>query len=484
MPDGSEMLKALLAHPLLRGAVPDRRRITYADLPLPSEERHRAGIEAIEATPTWEKASDLVRALGQLRHAPAVPTLVRLWERCPVMPVMVAAGHALFEIGTPEAHASLQSALEEAEHVTTFLAIKSIVATDPKHAFDRLERYFSDDALAVESTRAIAGEVLWFFGPASYFRDGATWNLPQLRALLLEDSRWVQTALRLRRHRAVGDQARHLLETLEADDLDAALRRWPDPPPPIRSPYRGPRDFVARYERGERELVWRELFALGPFPDDGLRQEAAEVARATMTRVRANVELVTARLRDIGYSFDDFVPPWTPPSADTEEVIRRIEEAAGGLVPASLRAFWTVVGEVSWKHSEEAESDRPPWESDLDLAGADPLYVLSAGNAWSSVEEWLDRRSEVHPEVAGPLYLDLAPDCLHKANISGGAPYAMIVPSDTADAIFENEAHELPFVEYLRLCFRWGGFPGLEGLELSGQDRDLVDRLRRNLFPF
>ena len=26
-----------------------------------------------------------------------------------------------------------------------------------------------------------------------------------------------------------------------------------------------------------------------------------------------------------------------------------------------------------------------------------------------------------------------------------------------------NEAHELPFVDYLRLCFRWAGFPRLEG---------------------
>jgi hypothetical protein len=31
-------------------------------------------------------------------------------------------------------------------------------------------------------------------------------------------------------------------------------------------------------------------------------------------------------------------------------------------------------------------------------------------------------------------------------------------PNEDVDAEFENEAHALPFVDYLRLCFRWGGF--------------------------
>ena len=482
-PEGT--LDALRAHPILTGAVRDRTRIFYRDLPtIPPADRTGPGVRAIQSVPTWREASDLVRELGRLRHVPAVPILVRLRERCPVVPVRQAAGHALFQIGTPEAHAALQGALEEADHLATFLAIKSIVASDPASAFGRLQSYLSAEALVDDARRAVAYEVLWFFGPATYSREGPGWNLPEIPVLLREDSRWSEVAIRLRRHPKVGPHARHLLESLERDEVEAALRRWPDPPRPPTPSYIGRRDFLARYERGDRVAVWRELLAIGPLPDDGLRLEVAAVARSTMRRVRTNVELVTARLRESGYPFDPSMPPWSPPASDVEDDVRRIEEAAGGLVPASLRAFWTIVGEVHWKHAEGQEIDDPRWGRDLKLAEADPLYVLSAANACSSVDEWQDRLQEHHAEVVGLLKLDLAPDYLHKANISGGAPYTITVPSDTADAMFENEEHELPFVDYLRLCFEWGGFPRLQRASLPDESRRVLEGLRRDLLHF
>jgi hypothetical protein len=398
--------------------------------------------------------------------------------------VRQAAGHALFQIGTAEAHAALQAGLEEADHLATFLAIKSIVASDPASAFGRLHSYLSAEALVDEASRAVACQVLRFFGPATYSHEGPGWNLAEIPALLREDARWVELAIRLRRHSKVGPHARHLLASLTRDEVEAALRRWPDPPRVPTPSYVGPRDFLPRYERGDYVAVWRELFAIGPFPDDGLRLEAGAVARLTMQRVRTNVEIVTARLREIGYPFDSALPPWSPPASTVEDDIRRIEEGAGGLVPASLRAFWTIVGEVQWKHAEDQELADPPWERGLNLAEADPLYVLSAANANSSVDEWQERLEEHHAEVVGPLELDLAPDYLHKANISGGAPYAITVPDDTADAIFENEEHELPFVDYLRLCFEWGGFPRLQRATLSEESRRFLVGLRRDLLQF
>jgi len=308
--------------------------------------------------------------------------------------------------------------------------------------------------------------------------------LPEIPVLLREDSRWVERAIRLRRHPEIGPHARHLLQTLSRDEVEAAARRWPDPPPIPPQPYVGRRDFLARYEKGDHVAVWRELFALGQLPDDALRREAAAVARSTMQRVRTNVEIVTARLKAAGYPFDSSLPPWTPPASAVEGDVHRIEEAAGGPVPASLRAFWTIVGEVQWKHAEDEEVKDPPWGRDLKIAEADPPYVLSAANAYFSVEEWQDRLQEHHAEVVGPLELDLAPDYLHKANISGGAPYAITVPNDSADAILENEEHALPFVDYLRLCFKWGGFSRLERASLSDRSRGFLESLRRELLPF
>ena len=56
----------------------------------------------------------------------------------------------------------------------------------------------------------------------------------------------------------------------------------------------------------------------------------------------------------------------------------------------------------------------------------------------------------------------VAPDALHKANISGGDPYMIAVPAPVADAPLEGYAHDVTFVEYLRIAIGWGGFPGWE----------------------
>jgi hypothetical protein len=59
--------------------------------------------------------------------------------------------------------------------------------------------------------------------------------------------------------------------------------------------------------------------------------------------------------------------------------------------------------------------------------------------------------------------ITIAPDDLHKANTSGGAPYEMAIPDLRADGELLNERHHLFFVDYLRSCFRFGGFPGYDG---------------------
>ena len=40
----------------------------------------------------------------------------------------------------------------------------------------------------------------------------------------------------------------------------------------------------------------------------------------------------------------------------------------------------------------------------------------------------------------------------------------MAIPDLRADGEFLNERHGLFFVDYLRLCFRFGGFPGYDGV--------------------
>ena len=44
------------------------------------------GIAAIRRVSSYRPVADQLRALGRLRYEPAVPTLIGLWEYCPVEP--------------------------------------------------------------------------------------------------------------------------------------------------------------------------------------------------------------------------------------------------------------------------------------------------------------------------------------------------------------------------------------------------------------
>ena len=60
------------------------------------------------------------------------------------------------------------------------------------------------------------------------------------------------------------------------------------------------------------------------------------------------------------------------------------------------------------------------------------------------------------------IFVGLAPDDLHKDNVSGGDQYGLQLPDPSADFIFMVERHNLLFVPYLRFpILRWGRFPGL-----------------------
>ena len=219
-------------------------------------------------------------------------------------------------------------------------------------------------------------------------------------------------------------------------------------------------NYLERYRIGEYEQVWRELQALGPT----VRQEphyslAREVATETMQRVRRNCELLISRLRSAGYVFGVYPDgsrgyyssgPLVLPSASTRSDCTDLEAQVGPL-PLSLVAFWHEVGSVDFVGMHHS------WPS-----GRDPLVVYPPEAALSDLEP-----IEANADGSASFEAPLAPDDLHKDNISGGSPYAIGLPDPSADSILLNERHGLLFVPYLRLAIlNWGGFPGLEGQKI------------------
>jgi len=199
------------------------------------------------------------------------------------------------------------------------------------------------------------------------------------------------------------------------------------------------------------------------------RDQARAVAAETMRRVRRNCEKLVSRLNALGYQFGIYPDgsrrsyhsePLTIPSKSMQADCDELEAEAGPL-PLSLAAFWQEVGAVDFV------GRHPGWSG-----GLDPLVVDPPEGALSFL---FDEQEE------DGIFAGLAPDDLHKDNVSGGDPYGVQLPNASADFLFLYERHNLNFVPYLRLAIlRWGGFPGLDGRDVPFEPlRQLVDGLEQ-----
>jgi hypothetical protein len=232
----------------------------------------------------------------------------------------------------------------------------------------------------------------------------------------------------------------------------------------LRAHANGQLPFHDRYVSGAHREVWTELIALGeavreePHAADGLA-----VAYETMHRVEANVRTLVERLGAMDYEFaarasapsmwkrKPAARPHRPPTPNAGREVAEFQKQFGTL-PLSLRAFYEVVGEVNLIGRHRSIDPRG------NSVATDPLVVhgLDEGSLLYEDED------EDEGEGAATSIV-IAPDDLHKANVSGGDPYTMEIPDLRADGEVMDERHRLFFVDYLRLCFAFGGFPGYEG---------------------
>jgi hypothetical protein len=221
-------------------------------------------------------------------------------------------------------------------------------------------------------------------------------------------------------------------------------------------------DFVERYRNGEYEQVWNDLQNLGTtVRDEPLSTQARHVAAETMRRVRRNCERLVTHLRALGYVFGTFpdgsrrseaIEPLTPPSTAMRNDCAELEAECGPL-PLSLVSFWQEVGSV------DLVGMHPSWPD-----GLDPLVVEPPEGALALLSDVEEDEEETR---GARWFAGLAPDDLHKDNVSGGDPYGLYLPTPSADFLFLNQRHGLHFVPYLRLAILdWGGFPGLANTEV------------------
>jgi hypothetical protein len=226
-----------------------------------------------------------------------------------------------------------------------------------------------------------------------------------------------------------------------------------------------PPDWLDRYLAGQRDQVWHELRQLGSaVREPGLREQAQLVCDEMARRARHNVEVIIERLTGAGYRFhtnndaQDPVTPHVPPSAAAAAHADWLADRFGP-VSMTLLSWIRLVGDV-W-----LVGTHPQWP---ESASADPLVIEAEGSRYprdpirgyfDSDHDMWRRWAARDPEQAGLFVLPLSPDRVHKENVSGGAPYGLILPDGCADGLFAGET-TMPFVSYLNHVFSHGGFPG------------------------
>jgi hypothetical protein len=483
-------LKTLQDSMVLRPDFPRYARLTYTGFVALSEaERTRVKMCPITAI---QMVGDILASLqaniwtiAQAKHQPAIPTLIALWTDCAVLPVRDAAGHALYSMNTPEAYQALENLLDDHEQFSRFMAIKSIFAKQGPMAYEKLVDRFAHR----EPSDPVPEEVLRFLSPSSFSKDGPIWHDGAQEALR-RDNRWLMLCARHRNHSDLGATARDVLRYAPPKDRDEvlALERVREaqclhPSPPVLTTRNG--KLLARYMAGEYDAVWREIRE-APRIDGAYREEVMSIAYATMDRVAQNANIITHWLRELGWQVlgQDYADTRTLPTATDEKIIQEFETISGHPLPPSLLAFWRCVGGINWVWNYRSTHNLPNVRVALPMDEMDPLCVYAPSALQYLLEEWKDQIDQPDPDLVDPFFIDLSPDYLHKANISGGGPYGVSVPFHGADPILTNEKHKLPFVDYLRLAFKWGGFPGLEA---HGERKDVQAFLRRfdnDLIPF
>jgi hypothetical protein len=306
------------------------------------------------------------------------------------------------------------------------------------------------------------------------------WADPDAPQWFRADPRWVDLCVALRYGKQLRDIAAHVLDYADPTELAAAVARLKAVQGERgRTPRRAAKgDLLARYRRGEHVEVWQALRRIKAI-DGTLRDEALAVAVETMRRVAHCCDLAAERLSAEGWvALSGQLR--SAPEPDLPGTLAALEQAAGSPVPPSLLAFWQVVDAVDFVWDYEQAQAAPALGLDLDLTELDPLIIEPASVASPT---WLEGRSPGDLDAPSPLWL--APDRLHKANISGGDPYGIDLPFRGADPRFNDDRPQpLPFVDHLRLALRWGGFPGLEEHAGAAAVQFFVSRITADFEPF
>ena len=241
-----------------------------------------------------------------------------------------------------------------------------------------------------------------------------------------------------------------------------------------------------RYINGQTEQVYQDIYALGQdaFLPNNL-PDIKKVLTETFQRVAFNLDLIYAELRNVNYLFKtefeyNFQRPLHIPLPDTDTLLKKLDKAVEpyGFVPLSLKYFYKIVGGVNFVWDYET-NENFMW------AMADPIQVASLDALVNEVadDDWKENMQDYLSDNENEnVVLELAADDLHKDNVSGGPPYSLeITKKPSIDSNFLNEPNETTFINYLRICFEYCGFPGITRPDTKNDYQAFFEKVKPHL---
>jgi hypothetical protein len=234
--------------------------------------------------------------------------------------------------------------------------------------------------------------------------------------------------------------------------------------------------FLKRYEAGEY-TAWNEILNHAPavIANPELYAEAKEVASAIMQRVKSNASTLRNTLVKAGLSL---APIQSGPlnDADLSMFTKRF-----GPLPLSMDVFYKTIGSITLTADNyDYGSNGLESNDNIEMLILDPL-IIEPANIFDWLLDEYDAESTAEEEEDNPFGLYLCADYLHKADISGGVPHTVYIPASSPenklDPIVNSDYEAMPFIEYLRFYFKWGGFPGLSIMELDDDEIDLSRKM-------
>ncbi len=365
----------------------------------------------------FHPARAFIEALGRVGHEPAIELLDRIVATHPADGLRGVAAEALAAMGHPRATELIAARLSDHSDGVIRAAARSLFLADPEAAFDRLAPYFEPKALRSRARRRVAQMVLYDLGELarkakqSRYRDGPVVSWAHA------DPRWLSRCVAVADTACVAEEARALLDCFDAETTLAAAGG---------------------------------VSAVGDPPEQADLEAAAALARRAAERLRSLAD----RLAKMGYRFAH--PAYTPPDP---ALVESVERALGAPLPAALAAFYQTLGSVCFAPEDETVFDAIGL-ADLGIEDMDPIEIWPLDGVDEKIRAW---RREVEARGApavGPFGLLLAPDALHKANISGGPSYTLPLPNPACDPEIHHP-YAASFLEMLRGAVEAGGFPGL-----------------------